>query len=176
MKPLIFMLLPLVAIMLFSCSVPKELRTDYIPSVPELDLEKYSGTWFEIIRLDHSFERGLQKVTATYSIRDDGKIKVINKGYDTEDQEWSEAEGKAYVPDPNKPGELKVSFFLWFYGDYKVIKLDKDYQWAMITSNSKEYLWILSRTSQMDQSKLDELLDFAKSEGFPLEEIIYVEH
>lgn len=175
MKNLLFIFIPSV-LLLFSCSTPKELRTDSIPSVKELDLDKYVGTWYEIIRLDHSFERGLQKVTATYSIKDDGNIKVLNKGFDNDEQEWSEAEGKAYIPDPNKPGELKVSFFLWFYGDYKVIKLDKNYQWAMVTSSSKEYLWILSRQKEMDKMKLDELLSYARDEGFPLEKIVYVEH
>ncbi len=163
-------------LVLISCGTPKELRTDNIPSVKKLDINKYAGTWFEIIRLDHSFERGLEQVTATYIPEDDGKIKVINKGFDTEDQEWSTAEGKAYVPNPDKPGELKVSFFLWFYADYKVIKLDENYQWAMVTSKSKEYLWVLSRKSEMDKSTLDDLLDFARSEGFPLEKIVYVEH
>jgi apolipoprotein D and lipocalin family protein len=172
---ILLLLLP-AALLLFSCGTPKELRTDNIPSVKELDLEKYAGTWFEIIRLDHSFERGLQNVTATYIPKEDGKIKVINKGYHTEDEEWREAEGKAYVPDDNKPGELKVSFFLWFYADYKVIKLDEDYQWAMVTSTSKEYLWILSRQAEMDSKTLDQLLEYARKENFPLEKIVYVKH
>ncbi|MGB1004861.1 MAG: lipocalin family protein, partial [Salibacteraceae bacterium] len=113
--------------------------------VKELVLEKYLGTWYEIARYDHSFERNLVGVTATYSMRDDGKIKVLNAGYkNTLDGKLSEAEGKAKIPNANEPAKLKVSFFWIFYGDYFVLELDENYQWAVIGSSSDKYLWILS--------------------------------
>ena len=98
--------------------------------VEELDIQQYLGTWYEIARYDHSFERGLVGVTAEYSMRDDGKIRVINSGYKNSlDGEFSQAEGKAKIPNPEKaPAKLKVAFFLFFYGDYFVMELDKDYK------------------------------------------------
>lgn len=108
-------------------------------TVKELDLERYLGTWYEIARFDHKFERGLQGVTATYSMREDGKVKVLNQGYEnTLDGKLSVAEGKAKLTD--EPGKLKVSFFWIFYADYFVMELDKDYQWALIGSKSDKYL------------------------------------
>lgn len=115
-------------------------------------LYKYLGTWYEIARFPHSFEKGLVGVTATYSLRKDGKI-----------------------PDPNDPSRLKVSFFLFFYGDYYVLEPDKDYQWAMIGSSSPDYFWILSRTPQMDNEVYSRLLDNARKRGYNLDQLIKVE-
>lgn len=144
--------------------------------VKELDLERYLGTWYEIARFDHSFERGLVGVTATYSMRKDGKIKVLNSGYKNSlDGKKSEAVGKAKIPNPNEPSRLKVSFFLFFYGDYWVMELDKDYQYAVIGSDSDNFLWILSRTPQMDEGLYNELLDKIKQRGYDLSGLIKVE-
>ena len=145
--------------------------------VKELDLQKYLGTWYEIARYNHRFERGLVGVKANYSLRDDGKIKVLNSGYKKRlDGKFSQATGKAYLPDPEKdPGKLKVSFFWNFYGDYFVLELDKDYQWAIIGSSSDKYLWILSRTPQPDAGLYNELLDKIKSRGYDISELIKVE-
>lgn len=113
--------------------------------VKQLDVQKYLGTWYEIARYDHSFEHGLAGVTANYSMRDDEKIKVINIGYKGSlEGKFSEAIGKAKIPNPDIPSKLKVSFFLVFYTDYLVMELDKDYQWAVIGSSSDKYLWILN--------------------------------
>jgi apolipoprotein D and lipocalin family protein len=121
--------------------------------VKELDIEKYLGKWYEIARYDHKFERGLVGVTASYSFRDDGKIKVVNAGFkETLNGQKSEAIGKAKIPDPNVPSKLKVSFFWFFYGDYFVFELDENYQWAVIGSSTDKYLWILSRTPQLDET------------------------
>lgn len=145
--------------------------------VKELDLQKYLGTWYEIARYNHRFERGLVGVTANYSIREDGKIKVLNSGYKKSlDGKFSQATGKAFLPDPKAdPGKLKVSFFLNFYGDYYVLELDKNYQWAIIGSSSDKYLWILSRTPILEPELYDELINKIKSRGYNTSELIKVE-
>ncbi len=120
-------------------------------TVKQLDLERYLGTWYEIARFDHRFERGLVGVTANYSLRDDGKIKVVNEGYKkTLDGKHDVAVGKAKTTDD--PGRLKVSFFWIFYADYLVLELGENYQWALIGSTSDKYLWILSRTPILDDA------------------------
>ncbi|MFC2111586.1 lipocalin family protein, partial [Bacteroidota bacterium] len=121
-------------------------------TVDKLEIEKYLGKWYEIARFPHSFEKGLVGVTATYSMRDDGKIKVLNQGYkNTLDGELSIAEGKSKIPNSNIPGRLKVSFFWIFYADYLVLELDNEnYEWAVIGSRSSKYLWILSRKPQIE--------------------------
>ena len=173
----IFVIFAAIPAILTSCGTPKELRTDDIPAVDELDINRYLGTWYEIIRLDHPFERGLENVTAAYELKEDGDIRVINRGWDVEDKEWSEAEGKAWRPDPDiEPGKFQVSFFLWFSSLYKVIKLDEDYSFAMVTSSSKEYLWILSREPELPDSTYNMLINFAEEKGFPLEDLHKVKH
>jgi apolipoprotein D and lipocalin family protein len=144
--------------------------------VKKLDIQKYLGTWYEIARYDHFFERGLMGVTANYSLREDGFIKVINSGYKNSlDGKFSQAIGKAYVPNPeNEPAKLKVSFFLFFYADYYVMELDKDYQWAVIGSNTDKYLWILSRTPQIKDELFNELLEKLKKRGYDVSTLIKV--
>jgi len=144
--------------------------------VKELDLKKYLGTWYEIARYDHRFERGLVGVTANYSMREDGKIKVLNSGYkDSLTGELSTAVGKAKIPDPkNNPGKLKVSFFWFFYGDYYVMELDKDYQWALIGSSSDNYLWILSRSPHMEKDLYEKLLGNLQKRGYDTSKLIKV--
>lgn len=148
-----------------------------ISTINELDLDRYLGKWYEIARFDHSFERGLVGVTATYSYRDDGKIKVVNAGYKNSlEGEYSEAVGKAKQPRPQEePGKLRVSFFWFFYADYFILELDEDYQWALIGSSSDKYLWILSRTPQLEQETLDRILKKAKERGYNTDKLIWVE-
>lgn len=141
-------------------------------TVKELDLNRYLGTWYEIARFPHSFEKNLVGVTATYRLRDDGKIRVINQGYkNTLDGEPSIAEGKAKIPDKLEPGKLKVSFFWIFYADYLVLELDENYQYAMIGSSSPKYFWILSRTPQMDPDTYEMLLEKARKRGYNMEKL-----
>lgn len=143
-------------------------------TVKELDLNRYLGTWYEIARFDHRFERGLVGATATYSMRDDGKIKVINQGYEnTLDGKLSVAEGKAKLT--GDPGKLKVSFFWIFYGDYYILELDNNYQWALIGSSSDKYLWILSRTPQLDDQTKGLILKKAEKRGYDTSKLIWVE-
>ena len=144
--------------------------------VKDLNIERYLGKWYEISRYDHSFERGLVGVTASYSYREDGKIKVVNSGYKkTLNGQKSEAIGKAKIPDSNIPSKLKVSFFWFFYGDYFVLELDKNYQWAVIGSSSDNYLWILSRTPQIEKSLYNELLSKITNRGYDVNKLISVE-
>ena len=145
-------------------------------TVESVDLNKYLGTWYEIARFPHSFEKGLVGVTANYSFRKDGKIRVLNQGYKgTLDGKLSRAEGKAKIPDPDDTSRLKVSFFLFFYGDYFVLELDESYQWAMIGSSSPNYFWILSRTPQMAPAVYQMLLDNAEKRGYELGQLIEVD-
>lgn len=143
--------------------------------VKELDIDRYLGTWYELARYDHSFERNLVGVKAVYSMREDGMIKVVNSGFKkTLDGKPSEAIGKAKIPDPNVPSKLKVSFFWIFYGDYFVMELDEDYQWALIGSKSDKFLWILSRTPQMDEELYQELLNKLTARGYDTSKLIEV--
>lgn len=153
-------------------------------SVPEgvtpvtgFESERYLGTWYEIARFDHSFEDGLSRVTATYSKREDGGIRVLNKGYDAATGEWDEAEGKAYFVSDETTGHLQVSFFGPFYASYVIAELDKDnYQYSLVTGPERSYLWILARQPTLSQDVLDELLSKAKSLGYATDEFIWVEH
>lgn len=146
-----------------------------VSTVQELDLDKYLGTWYEIARFDHKFERGLQGVTATYSMRPDGKIKVVNQGYKGSlEGEKSSALGKAKLTD--EPGKLKVSFFWIFYAGYNILELDKNYQWALIGSDTDKYLWILSRTPTLDQDILQKILAKAENRSYDTSKLIWVEH
>jgi apolipoprotein D and lipocalin family protein len=140
-------------------------------------LEKYLGTWYEIARLDHSFERGLSQVTAEYSLREDGGVKVLNRGYLDEEKKWKVAEGKAFFVNQPTQGFLKVSFFGPFYGSYIIVDLDKEnYQYSLVCGPDKSYLWILSRTPAMSEERKTMLVAKAKALGFETEKLIFVSH
>lgn len=172
MKLLKSSLLALIFIAATNCqSTPTKMEQT---TVTALDLNRYLGTWYEIARFDHSFERGLEGVTATYSLKEDGKIKVINKGYKNSlNGEPKVAIGKAKLTDD--PGRLKVSFFWIFYADYLVMELDKDYKWVLIGSKSDKYLWILSRTPQLEESVKQHILKLARERGYDTSKLIWVE-
>lgn len=156
------------------CHSQEEKKMNF-STIEHLDLERYLGTWYEIARFDHSFERNLVGVTANYSLRPDGKIKVINAGYkDNLNGEFKKAEGKAKQPNPDDPGKLKVSFFWIFYADYFILELDEDYQWALIGSSSDKYLWILSRIPAPEQETLDHILALAAQRGYNTDKLIWV--
>jgi apolipoprotein D and lipocalin family protein len=159
------------SLLLVACNyTPKDIKP-----IEGFQVDQYLGTWYEIARLDHSFERGLEKVTATYSMRDDGGLKVINRGFDPAKQEWKEAVGKAYFVDSPDIGKLKVSFFGPFYGGYNIIELDKPYyNYVMICGPDKSYFWILSRTPQLPYPIKAQLISKAKELGFATDELIYV--
>lgn len=148
---------------------------DGIDPVSDLDVERYQGTWYEIARLDHSFEEGLSNVTAEYSVQDDGSIRVINRGYSEEEGKWEEAEGRAVFVEDEANGHLKVSFFGPFYASYVVFRLDEDYRFAYITGYDRDYLWFLSKTPTVDDEALEDFKDVASAKGFDLEELIVVD-
>ncbi len=141
--------------------------------VSGFELDRYLGKWYEVARFDHKFERGLSQVTAEYTIREKGGITVTNRGYNGE--EWKQAIGKAFPAGEPGQGKLKVSFFGPFYGGYNILKLDPDYQYALVAGPNREYLWLLSRTPQMPEATMDEYVAFAAEKGFPVENLIYVE-
>lgn len=159
--------------LVFGCtSVPEGVKP-----VQGFEADRYLGTWYEIARFDHSFERGLSQITANYSMRDDGGIRVLNRGYNAEEGKWNEAEGKAYFVEDEQTGHLKVSFFGPFYASYVVAELDKEnYRYSLVTGPDKTYLWILSRTPELPQETLDSLLTKAKALGFDTSKLIWVEH
>jgi apolipoprotein D and lipocalin family protein len=138
--------------------------------------EKYLGKWYEVARFDFRFEKDLNNTSAEYSLRKDGAIQVVNRGTNYKTLKPKEATGKARFRGSDTIAELEVSFFGPFYGDYNVIALDKDYQYALIAGSNTDYLWILSRTKQIPDSTRREYLDIAKNNGFDTTRLIWVEH
>ncbi len=146
-----------------------------IEPVSNFQLEPYLGTWYEIARLDHGFEEGLSRVSATYRTRDDGGIDVINRGYLEEEQKWQEAVGKGYFQKDADTGLLKVSFFGPFYGSYVIFELDTDYQYAFVTGQSKNYLWLLARTPTISPALREKFLRTTKQLGYRTQDLIWVQ-
>lgn len=147
-----------------------------VTPVAGFELERYLGKWYEIARLDHSFERGLSRVTAEYSLREDGGVRVLNRGYSAEKGEWDEAEGKAYFVETPDLGYLKVSFFGPFYGSYVVFELDmENYQHAFISGPDTSYLWLLARTPAVSNEVLQRFTERAAELGFDTNALILVD-
>lgn len=148
-----------------------------VTPVQGFELDRYLGKWYEIARLDHSFERGLEQVTAEYSLREDGGVKVVNKGFSSQQGEWSEAEGKAYFVNAPDEAYLKVSFFGPFYGSYIIYEMDEvGYQYAFISGPDTSYLWFLSRTPVVDEQLIQRFISQAKNLGFDTEKLIFPSH
>jgi len=146
-----------------------------IMPVDNFDLDRYLGTWYEIARLDHRFERGLSQVSATYSKRSDGGVDVINRGFNSQANKWKEAKGRAYFIGEPDVARLKVTFFWPFYGGYNVIELDQEnYNYALICGPNKKYLWLLARTKTLDAGIKESLIAKAKTLGFNTSELILV--
>lgn len=148
-----------------------------ITVVDNFSLDRYLGTWHEIVRLDNRFEKELDPVSATYSLAPDGSVKVVNKGYDLKKQAWKTIQGRGvFLDDKNtSQGALKVSFFGPFYASYNVIDLDKaGYRWAMVCGRDKSYFWILSKDPVMDQRQLDALVARAAAFGFDTAKLRYL--
>ena len=158
------------ALLLSGCtSVP-----DKVEPVTPFELDKYLGEWHEVARLDHSFERGLTQVSAHYSMREDGGVKVVNRGFDTEKQAWKEAIGKAYFVDSEEVGRLKVSFFGPFYGGYNIAKLDADYTMSLVIGPNLSYAWLLARDPQPSQLQCEAYLAEADRIGVKREDWIWL--
>ncbi len=166
----IFLILTAMA-SLFSFTSAQELST-----VEQVDIEKYAGRWYEIARLPNSFEKGLKCVTATYTLKDNGKIEVLNRGFSSGAKgKWKTARGTARVPDRKYPGRLKVTFFWPFAGDYYILVLDEQYQYALVGDPSRKYLWVLARSKSLDQDTYTRLMERAKKDGFDIQQVLQVE-
>jgi len=163
----------LLAVFIIGCTgIPEGVKP-----VDNFKLEKYLGKWYEIARLDHSFEQGLTRVTANYSLREDGGLRVINRGYSARENKWKEAEGKAYFVKGSDQGYLKVSFFGPFYGAYIVFELDhENYQYSLVSGPDRSYLWLLARGPEIGEDIKHILIAKAKALGFDTSKLIYVNH
>jgi apolipoprotein D and lipocalin family protein len=148
-----------------------------LTSVTPFEVDRYLGKWYEIARLDHSFERGLTDVSATYTLKSDGSLEVINRGFNTKKNEWKSATGRALFTGSQNQGSLKVSFVGPFYGGYHVLALDQaGYQWALVSGPDRDYLWILARTKVLAPAIKDQLVAEAMKMGFATDKLIWVEH
>lgn len=157
---------------LFSCStIPKG-----VSPVRNFDKDKYLGQWYEIARMDFRFERNLNNVTATYTLREDGNIKVDNKGYDYVKKKWKQAVGKAKFAGADDVGMLKVSFFGPFYAGYNVVAIDSDYKYALIIGQRLDYVWILSRETTIPEDIKNKYLKIAADLGCNTSALIWTEH
>lgn len=163
-----------VALTLVACKSPSPPKG--VKPVSDFNASRYLGKWYEIARLENRFEKGMEQVTATYGLRSDGGITVLNRGYDPIKNRWKESEGKAYFTGAPTTAALKVSFFGPFYGGYNVIKLDKDYQHALVSGPNRDYLWILSRSTTLPETVKQDFLATARELGFPVEQLVWVKH
>jgi apolipoprotein D and lipocalin family protein len=146
-----------------------------VEPIDNFELDRYLGKWYEIARLDHSFERGLEQVTAEYSLRDDGGVRVLNRGYSSNNGKWKEAEGKAFFVEDTHLAYLKVSFFGPFYGSYVVFELDREgYEYAFISGPDTSYLWLLARQPTVSTEVMDRFRARARELNFDLEDLILV--
>ncbi|MBO2627762.1 lipocalin family protein [Shewanella algae] len=148
---------------------------DSVKPVSGFELNNYLGKWYEVARLDHSFERGLTQVTAEYKMRSDGGVSVLNRGYSEAEGEWKEAEGKAYFVNSDTDAYLKVSFFGPFYGSYVVFELDREnYSYAFVSGPDTDYLWLLSRTAVVEPEVMDKFIQMSAERGFDTSKLIFV--
>lgn len=145
-----------------------------IKPVTSFDAKRYMGTWYEIARIDHRFEKGLTQVSANYSLNEDGSVVVANRGYNADKKEWRQADGKARFLGATDVAALKVSFFGPFYGGYNVVSLDDDYQTSLVIGDSLDYFWLLSRSKTIPEAKFKQLLEKAQGFGIDLSRVIVV--
>ena len=150
----------------------KPVKSD-LPVIQNLEIEKYTGQWYEIARLDFFWEKGLKNVTANYSLNEDGSIKVINSGAKIKDNKHKESKGKAKLVGSKNEGALKVSFFGPFYSGYNIMHIAGDYEYALVFGESLDYMWILSRTKTISEEIKSKYLDYAKSSGYDINELIW---
>ncbi len=147
-----------------------------VTPVSGFELSRYLGTWHEVARLDHRFERGLSQVTAQYSLGEDGGVRVINRGYDAAAGRWRQAEGRAYFVQSPDTGYLKVSFFGPFYGSYVVFELDQaGYDYAFVSGPNQDYLWLLARSPQVSEALRARFVNRARELGFATEDLLWAQ-
>lgn len=147
-------------------------------TVGEFDVNKYMGQWYEVARLNHPMERGLIGVTATYSLLDNGQVRVFNKGYDVnKNYKEKSIEGHAKLDEDGVEGKFRVTFYMLLTADYYILELDRDsYSYALIGNGTPDYLWIMSRTPQLPHSIINHLLECAMRRGYNVSDLIYVDH
>lgn len=162
----------LLSLALSSCSSNKAVRTVDNSTVKQVDVTRYMGQWYEIARYEHSFEKGMTHVKANYRLLSNGNIEVVNSGI--KDGRFKVKNGKARQVSIKDPGKLEVSFFLWFYSDYYIMELDKNYNYAVVGSSSDKYLWILSRTPQIEDSLKQSLLTKISERGYDTISLYFV--
>lgn len=169
-EPVKSILLIIASLLLSAClGMPEK-----VTPVNDFDLPRYLGKWHEIARLDHAFERGMTRVTAEYSLREDGGVSVINRGFLAEKEQWKEAQGKAYFVDEPTTGYLKVSFFGPFYGSYVIFDLDREnYRYAFVSGPNLSYLWLLAREPKLEPAIIERFVGEAKRLGFDTEQLIF---
>lgn len=140
-------------------------------TIETLDVARFMGKWYEIARYDHRFEKDMTNVSATYTLLDNGRIEVLNAGY--KNGEYKEIKGKAKQPNPDDPGKLKVSFFLWFYSDYYILDIAPDYSHVIIGSSTDKYLWIMSREPVLPDNVLSELIEKIRQRGYDTDRLVF---
>ncbi|ANR79806.1 outer membrane lipoprotein Blc [Kosakonia sacchari] len=172
MRLMLLIVTVIAALSISGCSSPTP--PDGVTVVQDFNTQRYLGKWYEIARFDHTFERGLERVTATYSLRDDGGLTVVNRGYNTQRGMWQQAIGTAYFTGDPRTAALKVSFFGPFYGGYNILALDKDYRYALVCGPDRDYLWILSRTPTLPADVKQQMLDIAARQGFAVEKLLWI--
>lgn len=158
--------------LLTSCSS----KPEKAEPVTDFDVNRYLGTWYEIARIDFVHEKNMDNVSAQYSLKKDGSIKVLNSGYNYKEAKWEKAEGKAKFREVENVGALKVSFFGPFYSGYNVLAVDDDYNYALVAGKNLDYLWILSRTKELPEDIKDNYLEKAKEIGYDINRLIWVRH
>ena len=147
-------------------------RTPDNSTTPTLDIRRFMGRWYEIARYEHRFEKGMTHVSATYTLSVNGKIEVLNEGL--KEGKHKQIKGRAKQPNPQDPGKLKVSFFLWFYSDYYVLYIDPEYRYLLVGSSSDKYLWIMSREKSLAKETLDQLIDKLRMRGYDTDKLLFV--
>ena len=147
-------------------------RTPDNSTTPTLDIQRFMGRWYEIARYEHRFEKGMTHVSATYTLLGNGKIEVLNEGL--KEGKHKQIKGRAKQPNPQDPGKLKVSFFLWFYSDYYVLYIDPEYRYLLVGSSSDKYLWIMSREKSLAKETLDQLIDKLRMRGYDTDKLLFV--
>jgi apolipoprotein D and lipocalin family protein len=148
-----------------------------LEAVSSVDLNRYAGTWYEIARLPNRFQRDCESdISARYTIRPDGKISVVNTCR-TAGGRVKTAKGTAHLASRKGPSsKLRVTFFWPFYGDYWIIDLDPEYQWAVVGEPGRKYLWILAREPRMSEPIYLEILERIRTKGYDLQGIIRAKH
>ena len=172
---LIVLLIIISSIFVTSCAT-SEFADDPIKTVGSLDLERYLGRWYEIARFQSGFEKNIYGATAEYSLREDGRVDVVNSGFKNNlDGKYTSVKAVAWRPDDSIPGELVVKFFSLFKGEYLVFGLDEEnYEWAIVGNNNRNFLWFLSRTPEISQELQDKMEQLAIEQGYDLSELFYV--